>query len=26
VSILKKAGFQEVANLGSWRRIHSLLA
>jgi rhodanese-related sulfurtransferase len=26
VSILKKAGFSEVANLGSWRRIGSLLA
>ena len=26
VSILKKAGFTEVANLGSWRRIHGLLA
>ena len=26
VSILKRAGFTEVANLGSWRRIHSLLS
>jgi phage shock protein E len=26
VSILKKAGFTEVANLGSWRRIHSLFS
>lgn len=26
VSILKRAGFAEVANLGSWRRIHSLLS
>ena len=26
VSILKQAGFTEVANLGSWRRIHSLLS
>ena len=26
VSFLKKAGFTEVANLGSWRRIHSLMA
>jgi rhodanese-related sulfurtransferase len=26
VSILKRAGFTEVANLGSWRRIASLLA
>jgi len=25
VSFLKKAGFAEVANLGSWRRIHDLL-
>jgi phage shock protein E len=25
VSILKRAGFPEVANLGSWRRIQSLL-
>ena len=25
VSILKRAGFTEVANLGSWRRIQSLL-
>jgi rhodanese-related sulfurtransferase len=26
VALLKRAGFTEVANLGSWRRIHSLLA
>lgn len=26
MAILKKAGFVEVANLGSWRRIHTLLA
>ena len=26
VSVLKRAGFPEVANLGSWRRIHSLLS
>jgi rhodanese-related sulfurtransferase len=26
VSFLKKAGFTEVANLGSWRRIQSLLS
>jgi rhodanese-related sulfurtransferase len=26
VSLLKKAGFSEVANLGSWRRIQGLLA
>ena len=26
VSILKQAGFAEVANLGSWRRIQSLFA
>jgi rhodanese-related sulfurtransferase len=26
VSILKKAGFDDVANLGSWRRIQGLLA
>ena len=26
VSTLKRAGFTEVANLGSWRRIHSLLS
>ena len=26
VALLKRAGFREVANLGSWRRIHSLLA
>lgn len=26
VSLLKRAGFTEVANLGSWRRIHSLLS
>lgn len=26
VAILKKAGFTEVANLGSWRRIQDLLA
>jgi rhodanese-related sulfurtransferase len=26
VAILKQAGYAEVANLGSWRRIHSLLA
>ena len=25
-STLKKAGFPEVANLGSWRRIQSLLS
>ena len=25
VSILKRAGFSEVANLGCWRRIHTLL-
>ena len=25
VSILKRAGFSEVANLGSWRRLQSLL-
>ena len=25
VSLLKKAGFQEVANLGSWRRLATLL-
>jgi len=26
VSVLKRAGFTEVANLGSWRRISSLLS
>ncbi len=26
VSLLKRAGFTEVANLGSWRRMHSLLS
>jgi phage shock protein E len=26
VSLLKRAGFTEVANLGSWRRIHDLLS
>jgi phage shock protein E len=26
VSLLKKAGFSDAANLGSWRRIQSLLA
>lgn len=26
VSVLKRAGFTEVANLGSWRRLQSLLA
>jgi phage shock protein E len=26
VSVLKRAGFTEVANLGSWRRLPSLLA
>jgi rhodanese-related sulfurtransferase len=26
VSVLKRAGFSEVANLGSWRRLQSLLA
>jgi rhodanese-related sulfurtransferase len=26
VSVLKRAGFTEVANLGPWRRIHSLLS
>jgi phage shock protein E len=26
VSVLKRAGFTEVANLGSWRRIPSLLS
>jgi rhodanese-related sulfurtransferase len=26
VSVLKRAGFAEVANLGPWRRIHSLLS
>ena len=26
VSLLKRAGFAEVANLGSWRRIHALLS
>jgi phage shock protein E len=26
VSILKKTGFSDVANLGSWRRIHTLLS
>jgi phage shock protein E len=26
VSVLKRAGFTEVANLGSWRRIASLLS
>ncbi len=26
LAILKKAGFSDVANLGSWRRIHTLLA
>ncbi len=26
VSLLKRAGIAEVANLGSWRRIHSLLS
>jgi len=25
-SVLKRAGFSEVANLGPWRRIHSLLS
>jgi phage shock protein E len=25
VSVLKRAGFTEVANLGSWRRMHRLL-
>lgn len=25
VSVLKRAGFTEVANLGPWRRIHTLL-
>lgn len=25
VSLLKRAGFTEVANLGSWRRMQSLL-
>ena len=26
VSMLKRAGFTEVANLGSWRRLHDLLS
>jgi rhodanese-related sulfurtransferase len=26
VSLLKRAGFTEVANLGSWRRIHTLVS
>ena len=26
VSVLKRSGFTEVANLGSWRRLQSLLA
>jgi rhodanese-related sulfurtransferase len=26
VSVLKRAGFTEVANLGSWRRLHGLLS
>jgi len=26
VSLLKRAGFQDVANLGSWRRIETLLS
>jgi rhodanese-related sulfurtransferase len=26
VALLKRAGFMEVANLGSWRRIHDLLS
>jgi rhodanese-related sulfurtransferase len=26
VSVLKRAGFSEVANLGPWKRLHSLLS